>query len=90
MLHHSSEVRRAAVAAARATISANPTLMGPLLAGLRHWANNTHEALVLVVGNHCALGGHRVQEGSLQWGRAVLILHGLGPHMATGVDDEKV
>lgn len=49
LLHHSPEVRRPAGAAAKATLSANPGLMGALLAGLRHWANNTREALVLVV-----------------------------------------
>lgn len=49
LLHHSPEVRRPAAAAAKATLSASPGLMGALLAGLRHWANNTREALVLVV-----------------------------------------
>jgi hypothetical protein len=56
LLHHSPEVRRPAVAAAKATLSASPGLMGALLAGLRHWANNTREALVLVVSRPASLG----------------------------------
>lgn len=49
LLHHSREVRHAAVSSCRAVLTASPSLMGDLLAGLRHWANNTQEALLLVV-----------------------------------------
>jgi hypothetical protein len=61
LLHHSPQVRRVAVPAARSVVGASPGLMGPLLAGLRHWANNTQEAAVLVVSVHmagpCLTGG---------------------------------
>jgi hypothetical protein len=49
LLHHSPQVRRVAASACRAVVGACPGLMGQLLAGLRHWANNTQEAGVLVV-----------------------------------------
>jgi hypothetical protein len=49
LLHHSPEVRRAAVTSCQAVVAAAPDLMGPLLVGLRHWANHTQEALVLAV-----------------------------------------
>jgi hypothetical protein len=56
LLHHSPEVRRAAVTASKAVVGAEPSLVGPLLAGLRHWANHTQDALVLVVST-CRAGG---------------------------------
>lgn len=49
LLHHAPLVRRAAVASGRALLEGQPALTGPLLAGLRHWANRVSEALVLVV-----------------------------------------
>lgn len=49
LLHHDLEVRRVAVSAGRALTSSQPDLLGPLLAGLRHWANRPTEALLLVV-----------------------------------------
>ncbi|KAF8055816.1 hypothetical protein HT031_006591 [Scenedesmus sp. PABB004] len=47
LLHHSLEVRRRGVAAGRPLMAGAPALLGPLLAGLRHWANAPTEALVL-------------------------------------------
>lgn len=52
LLHHSPQVRRVAGASCRAVVGSAPGLMGPLLAGLRHWANNTQEAAVLAVSGH--------------------------------------
>eukprot|EP00775_Hariotina_reticulata_P008383 gene8383-8567_t len=49
LLHHSPQVRRAGGASGRALLAGQPALMGPLLEGLRHWANRVHEALVLAV-----------------------------------------
>jgi hypothetical protein len=59
LLHHSPEVRRAAVTASRAVVAAESSLVGPLLAGLRHLANNTQEALVLVVSATWSAGALR-------------------------------
>jgi len=56
LLHHSLEVRRAAVSSCQQVLCASPGLMGDLLAGLRHWANRTDEALVLAV-SYTAGGG---------------------------------
>lgn len=49
LLHHEAGVRRAAVKGCRALLTDQPVLMAALLSGLRHWANHTAEALVLVV-----------------------------------------
>jgi hypothetical protein len=54
LLHHAPEARRAAVAASCALTAQQPDLLGPLLVGLRHWANRPAEAAVLVVSASCA------------------------------------
>jgi hypothetical protein len=54
LLHHAPEARRAAVSAARSLTAQQPDLLGPLMLGLRHWANRPAEAAVLVVSAACA------------------------------------
>lgn len=49
ILHHAAEVRRAAAAGCQQVLCAEPCLFGSLLSALRHWANHSHEAAVLVV-----------------------------------------
>ena len=80
LLHHSPEVRRAAVSSCQAVVAAAPDLMAPLLAGLRHWANNTGDALVLAVST-----GLFLVRGGGDWGRVQgvhALLMAVGP--ATG------